>query len=170
MPISSLVYLYDDHTRLVVASSPSPFLNHSFNPLSLSNKHIHTLSFSLFNSLPLSSVSLLLSISLSLFLFSAFSHSFSVSCLHSLCCPTRFPLSYRLPFSHLSPHVFLFFCLSSPLGSWRHPRTSKRLGSSRLESSRESRAPKSVVHPRTYVHAECAARNSLSQWIYCVSE
>lgn len=85
--------------------------------------------------------------------------------------PHQFPLSYRLPFSRLSPHVFLFFCLFS-LTSWRHPRTSKRLGSNRLESSRESRAPKSTVHPRirTYVHAECAARNSLSQWIYCVSE
>lgn len=103
--------------------------------------------------------------------------------------PTRrSPLSYRLPFSRLSAQVFLFFCLFPRRVTTSANERATRLGSSRLESTRESRAvPDSVVHPRIrpYLRARgmCCQEASLapflslsppphalSQWIYCVSE
>lgn len=149
MPISSLVYLYDDHTRLVLTSPPSPFPSRSFNPLSLSFSATRPLSPSPFLSFPLS-------------------HSFSVSLLHSLRCPTRFPLSYRLPFSRLSPHVFLFFCLFPSLVT-----TSANEQATRLESPRvEPREPRAEVrrtpsYPYLRTRGMCCQEFSLTMDLLC---
>lgn len=82
--------------------------------------------------------------------------------------PHQFPLSYRLPFSRLSPHVFLFFCLFPHLVT-----TSANEQATRLESPRvEPREPRAEVHrtpsyPYLRTRGMCCQEFSLTMDLLC---